>query len=116
MDLKQKYIGGMSHYEIDDWFVRKLKELPKDAGIDIAYQADYNFDLLPTQEGWTQKVGGVCTRTKEPLYFELEYLHQPDERPIFLDVEVIDVDDYLDYILENKILISNINEQDNYKQ
>lgn len=109
MDLKQKYIEEMNRYEINDWFIMKLKELPKDAGIDIAHQADTNYDLLPTQEGWTQKIGGVCTKTKEPLYFELEYLSQPNEPPVFLDVDVIDVDDYLDYFLENKILISDIN-------
>jgi hypothetical protein len=44
----------------------------------------------------------------------LEYLKQPDEPPIFLDIKEIDVDEYLDYILENKTL--KLNEIERSKQ
>mgnify|MGYP003109223529 CR=1 FL=1 len=107
MDSKQKYTEAMheeSFYEVDDWFIQKLRKAPRQIGIHIANLIDKNYASLPTAVGWTQNVGGVCATTDEPFYFELEYLKQPDEAPIFLDIKEIDVDDYLDYILENKTL------------
>ena len=103
-----------SFYEVDDWFIEKLRKAPRQIGIHIANLIDKNFASLPTAVGWTQNVGGVCITTGEPFYFELEYLKQPDEPPIFLDIKEIDVDDYLDYILENKTL--KLNETERGKQ
>ena len=117
MDLKQKYTGEMheeSFYEVDDWFIEKLRKTPRQIGIHVANLIDKNFASLPSAVGWTQNVGGVCITTGEPFYFELEYLKQPDEAPIFLDIKEIDVDDYLDYILENKTL--KLNETERGKQ
>ncbi len=117
MDLKQKYTGAMheeSFYEVDDWFIEKLRKTPRQIGIHVANLIDKNYASLPTAVGWTQNVGGVCITTDEPFYFELEYLKQPDEAPIFLDIKEIDVDDYLDYILENKTL--KLNEIERGKQ
>ena len=104
MESKQKYIQDNYYYEVDDWFVGKLKSYPRKIGIEIASMVDYNFDILPDKRGWTQKVGGVCTKFKSPIFFEVEYLKEPDQPPIFLDIEPIDVDDYLDYILDKNIL------------
>ena len=117
MDSKQKYTEAMreeSFYEVDDWFIQKLRKAPRQIGIHIANLIDKNFASLPTAVGWTQNVGGVCITTEEPFYFELEYLKQPDEPPIFLDIKEIDVDAYLDYILENKTL--KLNETERGKQ
>ena len=111
MALKLRYIED-NYYEVEDWFVEKLREYPRLIGFEIAKQVEYSWDTLPEKYGWTQRVGGVCTRTEEPFFFEVEYLNQPDEAPVFLDVEAIEVDDYLDYIIENKTLKSNRNESE----
>tara|TARA_R110002012_G_scaffold42523_2_gene115729 strand:+ start:18493 stop:18858 length:366 start_codon:yes stop_codon:yes gene_type:complete len=109
MELKQKYTEGSS-FEVDEWFIERLQAYPTKAGLDVARQLEINFDDLEELAGWTQRVGGVCTTLDEPIYFEIEYLKQPDESPLFLDISLIEVDDYLDYILENKTLKFNNNE------
>tara|TARA_Y100001973_G_C5208996_1_gene343880 strand:+ start:1821 stop:2189 length:369 start_codon:yes stop_codon:yes gene_type:complete len=110
MELKQKYIEG-NFFEVDEWFIERLQKYPPKAGIDVARQLEINFDDLEELSGWTQRVGGVCTTLEEPIYFEIEYLKQPDEPPLFLDISAIEVDDYLDYILENKTLKLNNDEK-----
>ena len=47
------------------------------------------------------------------LYFEIEYVNQPDEAPLLMDIELIEVDDYLDYVIDNNILKSKYNAQTN---
>jgi hypothetical protein len=108
MALKQKYIEAIDlYYEVDDWFVAKLKEFPRHVGIDIASQVNNSYAELPSRNGWTQTVGGVCTEVKPPIYFEVEYLNQEQDPPMFLDIQEIESDDYLDYYLEKKLLKSN---------
>lgn len=105
MALKQRYIEAIDlYYEVDDWFVTQLKEFPRLVGIEIAAQVNSSYDSLPQKNGWSQTVGGVCKDFKPPVYFEVEYLNQEDEPPFFLDVVTIEVDDYLDYIIEKKTL------------
>lgn len=111
MGVRPKYIEAELYYEVDDFFVEKLKEFPRQIGIDIASQVNVSYDILPIRSGWTQTVAGVCTETEPALFFEVEYLHQADEPPLFLDVNEIDSDDYLDYILDNNILKSKYNAQ-----
>lgn len=113
MESKQKYTQDNYYYEVDDWFVDRLKSLPRKHGIEIASMIDFNFDILPDKIGWTQHVGGVCTKYKEPIYFEVEYLKEPMQPPIFLDIGLIEVDDYLDYILDKNVLIINSNDKTN---
>ena len=47
MDLKSKYIEvNHEYYEVDDWFVDKLKTFPRKVGLDIAKQVDQSYPLL----------------------------------------------------------------------
>ena len=111
MDLKSKYIEvNHEYYEVDDWFVDKLKTFPRKVGLDIAKQVDQSYPLLKQKQAWTQHAGGVCTTNTEPIYFEIEYLFEPEDVPIFLDIQLIEVDEYLDYIIENNIIKSHKNE------
>ncbi len=103
MDLKLKFSEDEVYYELDEWFLDKLRGFPMPVGVDIARQLDLNFSDLKEQVGWTQKIGGVSLK-KEPVYFEIEFLKQPNEHPIFVDVNEIDVDDYLDYMIEKNTL------------
>jgi hypothetical protein len=40
----------------------------------------------------------------------IEYLKQEDDRPILIDINEIEVDEYLDFIIENKSIKSYIDE------
>ena len=104
MDLEQKSTEETNYFEVDDWFVLKLKEFPRKAGIDIATQVENSVEDLPVQNGWTQRIAGVINKELESIFFEIEYLNQPDEPVFFMDIETIGVDEYLDYINLNQYL------------
>lgn len=105
--LRQKYTGEIKHYEVDDWFIDKIRDLPSKLGINVATQVDRSIDQLKSREYWTQKIAGVSTVLNNPYYFECEYVKEAGEPPIFLDLVEIDVDDYLDYYNENLTIKSN---------
>jgi len=94
-------------YEVDDWFVEQIKRYPSMLALCIAKQIDQQAKHLPKLNSWSQKAGGVCHEGKEPVFFEVEFVNEIGDVPIFLDINVIDSDDYLDYMLDNQILKSN---------
>jgi len=102
--LRQKYIGEVKHYEVDEYFVDKIRELPIKIGFDIAKQMDEMASYLPVKDFWEQKIAGVSNATSEPYFFVVEYMHQEDLPPVFYDLHEIEVDDYLDYYNANKII------------
>ena len=109
MALQLRFLEGEVEYEVDDWFINQLRDMPAEIGIDIAKQIDWNADFLPTQSGWSQIFAGVVTKTNPPVYFTVEFVKQPEENTIYLDLEFIDSDEYLDYYNLNKTLQSNGN-------
>jgi hypothetical protein len=111
MAYEQRYTQETDYYEVDDWFVSKLKEFPRNVGIEIATQVEMSYDTFPVKSGWSQRIGGVITNYEPPIYFEIEYVNQPDEAPLLMDIELIEVDEYLDYVIENNILKSKYNAQ-----
>lgn len=102
--LRQKYIGEMKHYEVDDYFIDKIRDMPLEVGYDIAKQIDEVASYLPQRDFWEQELALVSTTPKEPVYFLVEYIHSEDVAPIFLDIHPIEVNDYLDYYNENKTI------------
>ena len=54
--LRQKYIGEVKHYEVDDYFVDKIRDLPTKVGFDIAKQIDRAASDLPELDFWEQQV------------------------------------------------------------
>tara|TARA_R110002020_G_scaffold370973_3_gene582609 strand:+ start:600 stop:929 length:330 start_codon:yes stop_codon:yes gene_type:complete len=104
MDAEQKYIEEQTNpFEVDMQFIEQLKNYSLHHSLNIANQVDVNAPLLPEKDGWAQYVGGVV-KFEEPLYFEVEYLKQRGDVPIYISIKEIDVDDYLDYINLNQIL------------
>jgi hypothetical protein len=94
-------------YIVDDYFVEKIRELPTKLGLDIAKQIDRETEYLPEQEDWSQRVAGVSNVLNGPYFFLVEYIKQEGDKPVFLDCDLIESDEYLDYYLENKIIKSN---------
>ena len=104
MDAQQRYIEvDNSRFDVDSELVEKLKDIPFNYALQIITQLDFNARLLPEKNGWSQKVGGVI-KNEEPMFFEVEYLKQYNDIPIYISLQEIDVDDYLDYINLNQIL------------
>ncbi len=104
MGAEQKYIEvDNTKFEIDHQFLERLQELPLEYALRIAHQVDINAHLLPEKDGWAQYVAGVV-KCDEPLFFEIEYLKQEGDIPIFISIKEISVDDYLDNINLNQIL------------
>tara|TARA_R100000541_G_scaffold2021_3_gene7442 strand:+ start:9086 stop:9418 length:333 start_codon:yes stop_codon:yes gene_type:complete len=97
---------GISHYEYEDEVADALRDMPEDYSIPIIVLLESNIHLLPKVEGYTQMISGVL-RYEEPYFFEIEYINQPNEFPIFIDINPIKVDRYLDYINSNQILKAN---------
>lgn len=102
MDLKQKYTE-VDLYEIDDWFFAQLQRFDFSFAMVIIGQIVDVIEELPKLDGFTQRIFGVI-KSKEPLFFEIEYLNQEEEIPILVDIERVGVDNYLDAILDNKTI------------
>jgi len=108
MDLELKYIEDNLLYEIDDWFFAQLRKFSvRDSEIIIG-QILSILSVLPSKDGWSQQVAGVVKK-KKPTFFVIEYLYQEGDIPILVDIETIEVDEYLDFILENKSIKSYLN-------
>ena len=108
MDLELKFLEDNLLYEIDDWFFSQLRKFTVDEATVIIGQILSVLNELPDRDGWTQAVAGVVTK-KNPTFFVVEYLKQEKDIPILVDVEEIEVDEYLDYILEKKSIKSYLN-------
>ena len=103
MDSTQKSTEDeLNYFEVDDWFILKLKSFPRRAGIDIATQIEESVEILPIKNGWTQKIAGVTHKEEDTIFFEVEYLNQDTEPVYFMDIHTIELDEYLDYINLNQ--------------
>jgi hypothetical protein len=116
MDLKQKYTE-VDTYEIDDWFFAQLQNFEFSFAVVVIGQIVDVIDKLPKLNGWTQRIYGVI-ESEKPFFFGIEYLNQPNEIPILVDIEEVSSDDYLDGILDNKTInqIKNEKATDNTTQ
>jgi len=90
-------------FEIDEWFYDRLQHFEFTIAVVIVAQIVDISDSLPKLNGFSQTISGMID-SKTPIYFRVDYLHQEEEIPVFVDVEEIDCDGYLDDILENKTI------------
>lgn len=104
MALRLRYTEGEMEYEVDDYFISQLRDLPSSVGLEIAKQIDWNAEYLPEEHGWSQTFAGVVTKHDPAVFFTVEFLKQPNENAVYLDLDFIDSDTYLDYYNENKTL------------
>lgn len=109
MGLEQKYIEGDNFYEIEEDCILQIKKLPIKIGLDVARQLDINAKTLPEKDGWTQTFAGVSNIYKQPVFFIIEFLKQTGEHTLYVDLEEVDSDTYLDYYIQKQIL--KLNEQ-----
>jgi len=110
MDLELKYLEDNTLYEIDDWFFAQLRKFSVNEAEVIIGQILAVLNRLPCRDGWSQSVYGVVSQ-KNPTFFVIEFLKQTMDIPILVDIEEIDVDEYLDAINQNKSIKSYLNGQ-----
>ncbi len=101
MEYTQKYIEVEQAYELDENFVDSLMDLPSMTRVRIIRQLNAGVDSFPYDEEHTQIAAG---RIDGEMYYEIEYF-KDEEMVILLDFSVIDLDDYLDYMNEKRILL-----------
>ena len=114
MDLELKYTEDKFQYEIDEYFFFFLDVFTLDEASMMVGQVLAIITELPDKKGWSQEVAGVLksyTHNKEPLFFKIEYLKEQGHIPILVDINEIEVDEYLDFIIDNKSIKSYVNEQ-----
>lgn len=93
-------------YDVSLEVVDKLKSLPEKIRNEIVDQIEDNSELFVDLSGYTQTIGGVV-KGNNPFFFEVEYVKEPNVPVVILGLEEISLDDYLDYIDEEKIFKSN---------
>ena len=102
---ERKFIKGYedSYFEIEDWFFNQIREFAVEYRKEILHDVLGTITYFPTQNGWSQVIGGVV---KEPsvLFYAVEVLKQDHEPPLLMDVFEITSDKYLDLILDNNTI------------
>jgi len=104
MESRLRYTEDERPFDYDETFLISLRRLHKQLLINIIRTLEDNASYLPKKDGWVQDAAGVI-KGDDPYFFKVEYLHQEHETPLFLELEEICTDEYLDYMLEDKILI-----------
>jgi hypothetical protein len=104
MESRQRYTEEINPCAYDADFFERLKDFDKQTVIRIIHVLEDNAKYLPVEEGWIQNMGGVL-KGRHPFFFSVRFLHQSGETPLFLEIEETDCDDYLDFVLQDKILI-----------
>jgi len=109
MDLPQKYTGDEHYYEMEETFLEQLENLPSIYSAGIIMQLDRLAEEMYQENRMSMPakrfgfVAGVV-ELKSPLFFSVEYLNSKSMHPLFFKFNVIDSDDYLDYINLNKTI------------
>tara|TARA_R110002020_G_scaffold429296_5_gene638830 strand:+ start:108 stop:485 length:378 start_codon:yes stop_codon:yes gene_type:complete len=96
MELKQKYIREAG-YDVDEAFVESLQGMDIRTGIKIANFIEKHVGLVPENDLVSTVMGGVIIDdNNEPITFALEMIRTESPYVILSDVQLIDMDEYLD--------------------
>lgn len=106
MDSEQKYIEDNTQFDIDDWFYLQLTDYKIDDVKLIMSQLVAVIEVLPyTGYHNSEEIAGVIKR-EDPLFFAVEYIKEEDELIMFININLIEVDEYLDFITDEKSIKS----------
>lgn len=103
MESRPKYIEVESHYELDENFVDEIMELGSHQRFRVLRQINKAVGDLEHDDDDTLLAGG---RVGGELYYKFEYYNTEGWPPVLLSFESVDVDDYLDMIIDNTLVIS----------
>lgn len=102
-----------SKFELDVWFQEQIKTFSRDDVSDILKSIIDDIGLFNAEPFIEDYISGVIKKD-EPIFYNIHYVIDEESIPLLIDIEEIDVDDYLDNINKNKYLKSN--EQDRDRQ
>jgi|APGre2960657404_1045060.scaffolds.fasta_scaffold00046_46 hypothetical protein len=102
MGLRLMFIEGEDvKFVMDEWFNRKISNLPEKLADDIMLMILRNISTLPKMEGYSQNICGVI-KSDTPYFYKIEFVNEDGYAPILLDIEQIGLEEYLDSINEKK--------------
>ena len=99
MDSEQKSTKEIETLKFDVEFLEQISEQDEDIQEVLLETLLEEEEDLPEKNGRTQKVCGVI-HIDEPVYYEVEYLKQEDEKALYLEFKIIDVDLFLDSVIQ----------------
>tara|TARA_R110000803_G_scaffold47129_4_gene98552 strand:+ start:20 stop:364 length:345 start_codon:yes stop_codon:yes gene_type:complete len=111
MDSKPRYTGDDYFYEIEEDFLKELEGLHPKYGSSIIKHLDgivqeIAEDKILTGNIYEDEAGMVAgvVGDDEPLFYIVEFINYKNVWPLFHKLNVIESDQYLDYInLQKKI-------------
>lgn len=103
MESRPKYIEVDSHYELDEGFVDGIMELSAHHRLRVLRQINSAIEDLEQDNDDTLFAGG---RVGSDLYYKFEYYNIEGWMPVLLRFDEVDVDAYLDMMIDNKLVIS----------
>ena len=103
MELRPRYIEVDSSYELDEGFVDGVMDLAAHHRLRVLRQINSAIEDLEYAEDDTLVAGG---RVGDSVFYEFEYYNMEGWHPVLLDFRIVDVDDYLDMLVDNKLVIS----------
>ncbi len=103
MELRPRYIEVDSSYELDEGFVDGVMDLAAHDRLRVLRQINRAIENLEYDEDDSLVAGG---RVGDSVFYEFEYYNMEGWHPVLLDFRIVDVDDYLDMLVDNKLVIS----------
>lgn len=112
MDVKQKYIEGVG-YDVEEDFIEMMMEVDIRTGIKIGKFISSHVPTVPPNSLVSTVLGGlVIDDNNNPITFALEVIKTADPHITLSDIQLIEMDEYLDLLNLN----SNLNIQSNEKR
>ena len=103
MESRPKYIEVDSHYELDEGLVDGIMELAAHHRLRVLRQINSAIEDLEQDDDDTLFAGG---RIGSELYYKFEYYNIEGWMPVLLTFGSVEVDDYLDMMIDNTLVIS----------
>ncbi len=102
MESKQRYIEVEEPYEIDEVFVDAIMEIPHRDRVRVLEQISGSLEQFEYNEEETCEAAG---RIGSEFYYKIEYYNTQGWPPVLLDFYAVDVDDYLDMMVDKKLIL-----------
>jgi len=102
MESKPKFLEDEDPYEVDESFVNAVMDLNMRARMLVLRQITSAVDILEYNDEQTLEAGG---RIGSEMYYKIEYYNTEGWTPILLDFNIIDCDEYLDMMVDRKLIL-----------
>jgi len=102
MESRQKYIEDEEPYEIDEAFVDAIMGIPHRDRVRVLRQINDSLGKFEHNEDETSEGAG---RIGSRLYYKIEYYNTQGWPPVLLDFYTVDVDEYLDMMVDKKLIL-----------